>query len=33
MTDPNNKVPCELCQRKLNKNNYKQHFKKCQQQK
>ena len=33
MTDPNNKVPCELCQRKLNKNNYKQHFKKCRQQK
>lgn len=33
MTDPNNKVPCELCQRKLNKNNYKQHLRKCQQQK
>ena len=29
MTDPKNKVPCEFCNKPLNKNNYKQHTNKC----
>lgn len=30
MLDPCNKIPCEICNKLLNKNNYNQHLKKCQ---
>lgn len=29
MTDGSNKIPCEFCNRMLNRNNYKQHTNKC----